>query len=101
MGRHRQSVRRLAGLGGLTLLLALLLPAFASAQRRLPPATTSSPIALSDDGRYVWNVNQRADIVTVIRASSGDIVRRINTGDEPAAVALHPNGRYAYVVNPA
>lgn len=83
---------------GALLALTLLLPASAAAQA--PGPTTSSPIALSSDGRYVWNVNPAADTVSIISTSSKQVVRRVPVGDEPASVALDPRRRYAYVANP-
>src|SRR3712207_5865422 len=86
-------------LGGALLAAALVAPATAPAQAPGQP-TTSSPIAVSSDDRYVWNVNPGTDEVTVIRASSSRVVRRIAVGDEPAAVALDSRNRYAYVASP-
>jgi YVTN family beta-propeller protein len=67
---------------------------------RLIP-TTSSPIAASIDGRYVWSVNPGGDTVSVIRTQNNRVVATIRTGDEPQAVALDPTGRYAFVANAA
>ena len=64
-------------------------------------ATTSSPIALSRDERYVWVVNPGADSVSVIRTSSNQVVETVEVGEEPASIALDPNNRYAFVANAA
>jgi len=78
-------------------------PAFRSAQSRrtFSAPTTSSPIAMSRDGRLVWVVNPGADTVTVIRTSTNTPLRTIRVGDEPQSVALDPSNRFAFVANAA
>jgi YVTN family beta-propeller protein len=66
-----------------------------------PAPSTSSPIAASADGRYVWSVNPGADTVSVIRTANNRVVASVRVGDEPESVALDPLGRYAYVANAA
>jgi YVTN family beta-propeller protein len=66
---------------------------------RRPVPSTSSPIAASADGRYVWSVNPGADTVSVIRTSNNRIAATVRVGDEPESVALDPLGRYAFVAN--
>ena len=74
----------------------------AQARRRsFPYPTTSSPITISRDGRYVWTVNPGADTVSVIRTANNQVVRTVGVGDEPQSVALDPNDRYAFVANAA
>jgi YVTN family beta-propeller protein len=85
---------------GLSLCLAVMLSAPAAA-RIYPGATTSSPISLSADGRYLWSVNPGADNVSVIYTRTNKVVAKIKVGDEPESVALDPNNRYAYVANAA
>lgn len=63
--------------------------------------TTSSPIALSRDGRLVWSVNPAADTVSVIRTDKNKVIATIPVGDEPQNVALTPDGRLAFVANAA
>ena len=63
--------------------------------------TYSSPIALSQDGKYVWSVNPDDDSVSVIRTLDDVEVARVRVGDEPQSVALDPNNNYAYVANAA
>jgi YVTN family beta-propeller protein len=78
------------------LVAALVLPATAAAD-----PTTSSPIAISEDGRTVWSVNPGADTVSVIRAGTNRVISTIRVGDEPESVALDPDNRYAWVANSA
>ena len=77
----------------------LLLAAGPAAARNYPGATTSSPISLSADGRYLWSVNPGADNVSVIYTRTNRVIRKIKVGDEPESVAVDPNNRYAYVAN--
>ncbi|MEA2194239.1 MAG: hypothetical protein QOG42_673, partial [Solirubrobacteraceae bacterium] len=83
----------------LTLCAATQAAAATTVQRK--PATTSSPIALSDDGRLLWSVNPGADTVSVIRTDTNTEIRRIGVGDEPQSVALSGDGRRAFVANAA
>src|SRR3954470_23471363 len=73
----------------------------AQARRTFSTSTTSSPIAMSRDGRLVWVVNPGADTVTVIGTSSNTVLRTIRVGGEPQSVALDPSNRYAFVANAA
>jgi YVTN family beta-propeller protein len=73
----------------------------AQAQRTFSTATSSSPIAMSRDGRLVWVVNPGADTVTVIRTSNNTVLRTIRVGDEPQGVAVDPSNRYVFVANAA
>ena len=70
-------------------------------RKTLPYATTSSPITLSRDGKFVWVVNPGADTVSVICTETNKVIATIKVGDEPQSVALDPNNRYAYVANAA
>ena len=78
-------------------------PAFRAAQARrtFSTPTTSSPIAMSRDGRLVWVVNPGADTVTVMRTSTNTPLRTIRVGDEPQSIALDPSNRFAFVANAA
>jgi YVTN family beta-propeller protein len=78
--------------------LAASLPASAGARRYSAP-TTSSPISLSADGRFLWVVNPGGDNVSVIYTKTNRVIKRIRVGDEPESVAVDPNNRYAYVAN--
>jgi YVTN family beta-propeller protein len=70
-------------------------------RRSFPYPTTSSPITMSRDGRYVWVVNPASDSVSIIRTSSNTVLRTVGVGDEPQSVALDPSNRYAFVANAA
>jgi YVTN family beta-propeller protein len=63
--------------------------------------TTSSPIAMSRDGKLVWSVNPGADTVSVIRTDRNRLLTSVGVGREPQAVALTPDNKYAYVANAA
>src|SRR4051812_46233482 len=89
-------------IGCLSLALALAAPPAASAERRgFSGPMTSSPIALSADGKLVWAVNPKANTVSVLRAGNDRVLATIAVGKEPRAVALDPTDRYAYVANAA
>jgi YVTN family beta-propeller protein len=53
-------------------------------------ATTSSPIAITDDNRFVWSVNPDNDSVSVFRVTKdkNDKVKEIKVGKEPWCVAI-------------
>jgi len=63
--------------------------------------TNSSPIAISQNGNYVWSVNPDDDSVSVIRTADDVEVARVRVGESPQSVALDPNDNYAYVANAA
>jgi YVTN family beta-propeller protein len=87
---------------GLSVLLLAFLASVLPAEARTYSAPTySSPITLSADGKFLWNVNPGANNVTVIYTKTNKVVARIKTGSEPQSVALDPNNRYAYVANAA
>lgn len=86
-------------LGGALLALMAGVPSAGAAVFAHP--TTSSPIALSQDEKLVFVVNPRDDTVTVLCARNGKHVATIQTGDEPRAVAVHPDNKYIYVANAA
>ncbi len=92
---RRQFVGFVASLG-----LALVLSGPAEA-RVFPWGTTSSPISLSADGKYLWSVNPGGDSVSVISTKTNKVLTKVGVGDEPESVALDPNNRYAYVANAA
>ncbi|MBV8454860.1 MAG: YncE family protein, partial [Deltaproteobacteria bacterium] len=63
--------------------------------------TYSSPIALSADNKLVWSVNPADNSVSVIRTDINKLIKNIKVGLEPQAVALSPNGNFAYVADAA
>lgn len=68
---------------------------------RLPGPSTSSPIAVSMDDRFVWVVNPDNDSVSVIRVEQDRNVRvaELRVGNEPASVVVAPDRRFVYVTN--
>jgi YVTN family beta-propeller protein len=114
MVRHVSKSRRaLRAIGPVTVVAALgiVLPSPADAAtkkaRKVVKApvfdvpTTSSPVAISRDGKLVWSVNPGAGTVSVIRTDANRVVATVKVGNEPEAVALDPGNRYAYVANAA
>jgi YVTN family beta-propeller protein len=97
---RRWTARRLA-LGVSVLLVLLGMFSAAASARRYAGPTYSSPISLSADGKWLWNVNPGAGNVTVIYTKTNKVVATIKVGDEPQSVALDPNNKYAYVANAA
>jgi YVTN family beta-propeller protein len=79
----------------------ILVVAGSAAARNYPGATSSSPIALSADGKYLWSVNPGGDSVSVIYTKTNKVIRKVKVGDEPQSVAVDPNNKYAYVANAA
>jgi YVTN family beta-propeller protein len=63
----------------------------------------SSPIALTDDGRYVINANPDTNSISVFNAQSHDLQRvaEIPVGHEPVSVAPDRNNRRVFVANSA
>jgi YVTN family beta-propeller protein len=63
--------------------------------------TSSSPIAVSQDGSTVWVVNPDSDTVGKIDTASAALVDEIEVGDNPRTLALthHPGLRRVYVAN--
>ena len=59
-----------------------------SSARRYSGPTSSSPIAISADGRWVWSVNPGAGTVSVIYTKTNRVVATVRVGDEPQSVAL-------------
>ncbi len=65
--------------------------------------TSSSPIAITSDDRFVWSVNPDNNSVSVFDVASdlNQRVAEITVGQEPWCVALTPNDAKAYVTNMA
>src|SRR5262245_41186113 len=68
----------------------------------VPGPLQSSPIALSNNGKRLLNVNPAADTVTLFKVKANGSLQKIAeipVGDEPNSVAIHPNNKKAYVAN--
>lgn len=80
-------------------------PPDGAAPTRFSAATKSSPIVVSQDGRYVLvaNVDTGTATLVEVRDSGGSDVQRIvgevKVGEEPRFVAMTPDGRKGYVSN--
>jgi DNA-binding beta-propeller fold protein YncE len=61
----------------------------------------SSSIALSEDGTTVAMVNPSDDSLSIFSTADNTRRAKVATGDEPAGVALSPDGKTAYVANRA
>ena len=83
----------------LTLLaIALLLNVH---QKVVAAATYSSPIAITNDDRFVWAVNRDNNSVSVIKVE-GDVNKlliEIPVGTEPRCVAITPDDEKVFVTN--
>ena len=57
-------------------------------------ATSSSPIAITGDNKFVWSVNPDSDSVSVFRVANdeNEKVAEIPVGKEPWCVAIRPKG---------
>jgi YVTN family beta-propeller protein len=65
-------------------------------------ATTSSPIVVSNDDSLVLSVNPDDDSVSVINTATNQLATaNVRVGDEPRAIAIDPDGTFAYVANAA
>jgi YVTN family beta-propeller protein len=99
----RRSLRTLGPVAAVA-ALCLLPPAGSAAATKAPvfdAPTTSSPIAISRDGKLVWSVNPGANTVSVIRSDTNKVIATVRVGQEPQAVALDPANQWAYVANTA
>jgi len=72
----------------------------ASAQAAAGP-TTSAPIAVTPDNKFVWVANPDNDSVSVIdvQNDANQRVAEIKVGNEPNNLAISPNGQSVYVAN--
>ncbi len=63
--------------------------------------TTSSPIAITSDDRFVWSVNPDNNSVSLFRVRNDANVRvkEIEVGQEPWCVAITPDDKKVYVAN--
>jgi YVTN family beta-propeller protein len=72
-----------------------------AAQAATHGPTSSGPIALTPDDRFIWVSNPDTDTVSVLEVGDdvNQKVAEIKVGDEPNGVAIHPNGQTVYVAN--
>src|SRR5438552_4225774 len=64
-------------------------------------ASSSGPIGLTSDDRFVWVVNPDNNTVSVIEVGN-DVNTKVNeilVGEEPASLAITPDNRKVYVTN--
>jgi YVTN family beta-propeller protein len=90
----------------LAILAPMLLAAYSVFPRGLPPGfgpTSSSPIALTHDDRFVWTLNRDNNTVSVIEVAGDLNLKRaeVSVGAEPRTIAITPNDAKAYVTNMA
>lgn len=73
----------------------------AAAQAAQGVPTSSGPIAVTPDDKFVWVVNPDNDSVTVINVQN-DVNQKfaeIPVGKEPTNLAISPDGKFVYVAN--
>lgn len=72
-----------------------------SAQTSQGGPTSSAPIAVTPDSKFVWVVNPDSDSVSVINVENdaNQKVAEIEVGQEPNNLAISPNGQTVYVAN--
>lgn len=70
-------------------------------QQDVTSSTRSSPIALTNDDRFVWSVNPDNNSVSVfdVLDDANQKVQEISVGREPWCVAITPEDDIAYVTN--
>src|SRR6476660_4699646 len=73
----------------------------ASAQGSPSGATSSSPIAVSPDDKFVWVANPDSNSVTefLVQGDANQKVAEIHVGEQPQNLAITPNGLFVYVTN--
>ncbi len=59
----------------------------------------SSTISITDDDTLVAMVNPDDDSLSVFATADNGRTAKLDTGDEPSAVVIHPDGRTAFVAN--
>ncbi|MBI3249367.1 MAG: beta-propeller fold lactonase family protein [Deltaproteobacteria bacterium] len=81
-------------------IIALAHSGVAVAQAQGPRQST--PIALSDDGSRLVNVNPDLDTISIFNVVTPDklsLPNEVEVGGDPTSVAIHPDNRTAYVAN--
>jgi YVTN family beta-propeller protein len=64
-------------------------------------ASKSSSIALSSDERFVVTANQEDDSISVFNAANYERIAKLEVGNEPVSVVIHPDNDTAFVANQA
>ncbi len=80
---------------------ALILDVVAAADNPHRKPTSSSPIAITSNDRYVWVVNPDNDSVSVldVRNDRNEKVAEIPVGEGPRSIAILPDDSRVYVTN--
>jgi YVTN family beta-propeller protein len=67
----------------------------------LKRASKSSAIAVSNNDKYVIQVNPEDDSISIFATSSDTRLAKLSVGDEPFSVVIHPDDKTAFVANRA
>jgi YVTN family beta-propeller protein len=97
-----EAVRALAlGLSACLLLLPFVVPTPASAATRFAGPTSSQPLALSADGKFLAVANPDNNTVSLfnVKNDANNRFAKVKVGKEPSGVAVLPNGTRAYAAN--
>jgi len=94
----------LVGTVCLVMVLGEFKPTTSFASSKVPTSLgprQSSPIALTDDDRFLVNVNPDANTITVFDVSSDqpEKLDEIEVGRDPSSVAIAPDGNRAFIAN--
>lgn len=61
--------------------------------------TSTKSVAVTPDGAIAYTVSTDGDVVVPIDVEGQASYPSISVGDQPTAIAIHPEGTYAYVAN--
>ncbi len=61
--------------------------------------TTTKSVTVTPDGAMAYSVSPDGDVVIPIDINGQNTYPSISVGDNPIAIAIHPDGNYAYVAN--
>lgn len=65
----------------------------------LDSPVSSSPVAVSPNGRFVAAVNPDSDSITVINAHTLEVLAEIPVGDDPRSISITPDSKQGVVTN--
>ena len=65
----------------------------------LDSSVSSSPVAVSPDGRFVAAVNPDSDSITLINADTLEVLAEIPVGNDPRSISITPDSKQAVVTN--